>query len=214
MASFLPAVLASFLVAGVPARTEENASDDWHYGVDVLVRGVVIGNEPSLIFSEDSQNAATSSATSPLRAEFRGRTRAHSRFLHLEVEPYTWMPQAGICVTVAGIEFCTLTPLIDRLRIGFYHHSSHNFSDSTYGWGIDLNAIVLDLRLCEGGAALFGEEGRYRFRFLGHGYLRGKASPYVLTSAANVPARPSATRRGAAVCCAKATIPEAAPNAR
>ncbi|HSD12080.1 MAG TPA: hypothetical protein VLC10_00845 [Patescibacteria group bacterium] len=179
MASFLPAVLASFLVAGVPARTEENASDDWHYGVDVLVRGVVFGNEPSLIFSEDSRNAATSSATSPLRAEFRGRMRAHSRFLHLEVEPYTWVPQAGIYVTVAGIEFCTLTPLTDRLRIGFYHHSSHNFSDGSYGRGISLNAFMADAEPVRGAVDLFGSPLRYRLRMYGHAYLPGSVgSPY------------------------------------
>ncbi|MEY4744718.1 MAG: hypothetical protein RL272_663, partial [Candidatus Parcubacteria bacterium] len=119
MARFLTAAVASFLIAAVPARAEDDDADDWRYGVDVLVRTNVFGYEPSLIFSEDSPNSASAGATSPLRTEFRGRLRAYSRFVHMEAEPYTWVPQAGIYVTVAGIEYRALTPITDRLRAGF-----------------------------------------------------------------------------------------------
>ncbi|MEY4745408.1 MAG: hypothetical protein RL272_1353, partial [Candidatus Parcubacteria bacterium] len=65
------------------------------------------------------------------------------------------------------------------LRAGFYHHSSHNFSDGSFGRGISLNALMIDGMLFLGDADFFGSQLRYRLRASGHLYLPGSVgSPY------------------------------------
>ncbi|MEY4745407.1 MAG: hypothetical protein RL272_1352 [Candidatus Parcubacteria bacterium] len=178
----LPCVMAFFI------SSTAKADGRWDYRVDVTTSTHLFGYRPAKILSDDGAGTFVASQNPSMRTEVRGRLRIVGEWLELDLEPYTVIPAEMIRVELGGLEVSLVAPITSWAKVGFYHHSSHNFSDSSYGWGIDLNAFVLDLRLYEGAAPLFGDEGRYRFRFLGHGYLRGRASPYVLTSSASVAA--------------------------
>ncbi len=179
-------VLASGLLATVIPSIAAAGDGKWDYHVDLTTTTGLFGYRPGKIVADDSPNPFIASQEQSARTEIRGRLRIAGEWAELDVEPYTIVPSEQIRVNVGGVEITVLAPVTSWAKVGLYHHSSHNFSDATYGWGIDLNAVVLDLRLLEGTVPLFGEDGRYRLRFLGHGYLRGKASPYVFTAATSV----------------------------
>lgn len=185
MSRFAMGIACWFLALSVPSAAW---ADDgrWEYRADVTTTTGLFGYRPGKIVADDSPNAFVASENQSARTEIRGRLRIVGEWAELDVEPYTIVPAEQIRVNVGGVEITLLAPFASWGKVGLYHHSSHNFSDATYGWGIDLNAVVLDLRLLDGGVTLFGEEGRYRLRFLGHGYLRGKASPYVLTASSSI----------------------------
>jgi hypothetical protein len=115
--------------------------------------------------------------------------RITGEWLEFDLEPYTVVPDDRLRVALGGVEATLVAPVRPWLKIGLYHHSAHNFSDGSYGWGIDLNAVVLDLRLFRGKLDLLGDEGWYRLRFLGHAYYRDQATPYVLTRTTTVAAK-------------------------
>lgn len=185
MSRFAIGFASWFLALSIPSIA---AAEDgkWDYKVDITTTTGLFGYRPATIVADDSPNAFVASEHQTARTEVRGRLRIMGEWAELDVEPYTVIPAEQVRVNLGGIEATLLAPITSWAKIGLYHHSSHNFSDASYGWGIDLNAFVLDLRLLDGRTTLFGEEGRYLLRFLGHGYLRGKASPYVLTAATSV----------------------------
>jgi len=164
------------------------ADGRWDSKVDIVTTTGLVGYRPVTILSDDGSGTFVAKDRPFMRSEVRGRMRIIGEWLELDLQPYTAIPSDQLKVSLGGLEVTLLAPVTSFARVGFYHHSSHNFSDAAYGWGIDLNAIVLDVRVLEGDLELFGETGHYRLGFLGHGYFKGRASPFVLTGSSSVAA--------------------------
>lgn len=161
----------------------------WRPDVDVVTTTGLFGYRPATVLSHDGDGTFVAADHPAMRTEVRGRLRITGTWLEFDLEPYTVIPTDRLKVSLGGVEATLVAPIRPWLKVGLYHHSAHNFSDGDYGWGIDLNAVVLDLRLFHGKAELFGDDGRYKLRFLGHAYYRDQATPYVLTSTTNVSAK-------------------------
>lgn len=184
----LPLALCLFSCAVFPVRADAEGGT-WSPDVDVVTTAGLAGYRPATVLSHDGDGTFAAKDMPATRAEVRGRLRLTGTWLEFDLEPYTVVPDDRLRVALGGVEATLVAPIRPWLKVGLYHHSAHNFSDGAYGWGIDLNAVVLDLRLLHGGAELFGEKGTYRLRFLGHAYYRGQASAYVLTPTTTVAAR-------------------------
>lgn len=155
----------------------------WQYRVDIVTQTGVAGYQPAKVLSDDGADTFVASQEHHVRTEIRGRMTIVGAWLEFNMEPYTVIPAELIRVNLGGIETSLMAEVAPRTKIGLYHHSAHNFSDGRYGWGINLNALVLDVLVLDGKVDLFGDAGRYRLNFLGHWYTSGSASPYRLTEA-------------------------------
>jgi len=156
--------------------------DGWHFDSEVTVRTDWFGFEAAQIISAGGEGELVDG--SQLRhadAEVRLRARLLGRYLHLELQPYTHIPNGVIMITTVGLEAWLLAPISDRVRVGFYHHSSHNVSDRTFGGGTDMNALVVDGSWLERSFRWQEDQGRYRFRTVAYWFLKGMSSPYYLT---------------------------------
>lgn len=158
----------------------------WDHRVDIVTRTNAFGYEPAAIVSDDSEGRFVARERAGVRTEVRGRLYIDGTYATFILEPYTAIPDDRVKVNLAGIETYLLAKLHPRVRVGLYHHSSHNFSDGSLGFGIDLNSLVIDADLWRGEGAPWGGEGEWRLRFLGHWYWTGRASPYVYTRATDV----------------------------
>ncbi|HTK03954.1 MAG TPA: hypothetical protein VL500_00035 [Candidatus Eisenbacteria bacterium] len=168
--------------------THARADGLWEPNVDVVTTTGLFGYRPSTVLSHDGDGTFIAANTPRMRTEVRGRMRITGSWLEFDLEPYTVIPDDRLKVSLGGVEATLVAPIRPWLKVGLYHHSAHNFSDADYGWGIDLNAVVLDLRILHGQATFLDGTGEYRLRFLGHGYYRDQASAYVLTSTSSVAA--------------------------
>jgi len=184
------ALPAAATECGLPL-TDPQEGNSWRYEVDVVLRADILGFEPANIFppadQRDDPNAAQ--AVSGIRkagAEVRGRIRLYGRWLHFELQAYTHVPADSFMVTDMGLEAWAMVPLANWARVGLYHHSSHNVSDSTYGYGLDLDAAVVDLAVLSGDLPYTDGAGKFRLRTLGYWFIKGWGSPYVWTGDTNV----------------------------
>lgn len=168
-----------------PAFADDGA---WQYRVDIVTVTGVLGYQPGKVLADDGDGTFIASEEQRGRTGVRGRLTVVGRWLEFNIDPYTVIPAEQVRVNLAGIETSLLAPVAPRTKIGLYHHSAHNFSDSRYGWGINLNAIVLDVLAVDGDAELFGDKGRFNLRFLGHWYWSQSASPYRMTETTSVAA--------------------------
>ena len=181
------------LVAGVLActafPTHARADGGWQPDVDVVTTTGLWGYRPATVLSHDGPGTFSAADNPRTITEVRGRMRITGEWLEFDLEPYTVVPSDRLRVALGGVEATLVAPIRPWLKVGLYHHSAHNFSDGNYGWGLDLNAVVLDLRLFRGETDLFGGRGRYRLRFLGHAYYRDQAPAHVFTETTTVAAK-------------------------
>lgn len=118
------------------------------------------------------------------RAEVRARFRVLGDWAHLHLDVYTIIPERKLMVNFAGIEFAGYFPVHERIRLGFYHHSSHNFSVERYGGGIDLDALVADAIVLRGDFEADGHAGEQELRAAIRYYTKRRGSPYLFTDQA------------------------------
>lgn len=178
-------ILVTLLFAPSAARADEGGL--WQYRVDIITM-TGFGYQPGKMLSDDGGETFVASQEQRARSEIRGRMTIVGSWLEFTIDPYTVIPAEQVRVNLAGIETTITASVAPRTRVGLYHHSAHNFSDSRYGWGINLNALVLDVLALDGSTDLFGDTGRYSLHFLGHWYWSGSASPYRLTETTSVAA--------------------------
>jgi len=191
------ATFAALLGASLPVRSnaEENRPAErsegmWETKSDLALTMLLFGYSPAKIVSDSSKDVR-GDALDHKKGEFLFRFMAHGKYADIELLPYTIVPVSegnGYHVNAAGIELNLLLIVTDRLRFGFYHHSSHNFSDGSYGRGIDLNAFVLDGEIARGAISSIAG-GMYQLRGVAHYYFVDNASPYVITEDTDVSAR-------------------------
>lgn len=157
----------------------------------------VVGYRPGLILEDDTQGFDA-------RHDQTERTRLDAdlqlRLPYFEVrfQPYTVVPSENMRVNLAGLEVHVWIAPTDFLKIGEYHHSSHNFSrpgengTEKYGNGIELDGLALQLTPLQGTDLLSGYGGRYEWQLNGYwfypGYTRN-GSPHVITSDAVISER-------------------------
>lgn len=163
---------------------------DFWSDVDIVMDTNVYGFVPATVVSDDSDAPVRVKELLRLQSEIRGRLKICGKYLEGEFEPYTTVPtkgqdEQGYRVSTTGLEAYVLMPVWRNVRLGLYHHSSHNFSDGTYGTGIDLNAWVVDAEFWRD-VIPYLAAGRYRLRLLGMYYLTTRASPHVLTKETEV----------------------------
>lgn len=168
--------------------TATSTGTTWKYSVNVMTRILIAGYEPAKIIStnEGMHNWFSARKNPNLQAEVRLHLMMEGSILRFTLEPYTFIPNGILKVNVGGLEASLLLLLMDWLRIGLYHHSSHNFSDGQYGYGIDMNAVVIDTTLLRSDIQTLNEDGDLSLRLTGHAFYHGFASPYVFTQDANV----------------------------
>lgn len=160
---------------------EKDAKGAWDTKVDLVTRYHFFGYTPSKILESRGKIPFASDEIPAARMDMRARLTLIGKYLRLDLQPYTVVPEDVVRVNIGGLEADILAPVTDSFRVGLYHHSSHNFSDATYGWGTDLNAVVIDADLFEGKFSLGGEEGAYRLHPLSHWYWKGRAPSYLVT---------------------------------
>lgn len=189
-ASFLRAcriAFVSLLIAPAVARADDGEAP-WQHRVDIVTTTGIFGYRPGKVLSSDGEATFVGATEQSTRTGVRGRLTLIGKWLEFDLEPYTVIPAEQVRVNLAGIETSLVAPFAPGVKVGLYHHSSHNFSDGKYGWGINLNALVLDATFLDGVAPLFGDDASYRLRFLGHWYWSQDATPYVLTRSTTVAA--------------------------
>lgn len=175
----------SLLFAPALARADDGGST-WQQHVGIVTTTGVFGYRPGKVLSSDGEATFVGAEEQTTRTGVRGRLTLVGDWLEFDLEPYTVIPAEQVRVNLAGIETSLIAPFAPGVKVGIYHHSSHNFSDGKYGWGINLNALVVDATFVDGRFPLFGSEAEYRLRFLGHWYWSKDATPYVLTRSTTV----------------------------
>lgn len=176
----LPALIAMVALPSV-------AHAEWVHRVDLVTSLDSFGYRPAKIVSNDGSGTFTA-GTEQARGEVRGRFRILGKYLHFDLEPYTVAPARVVMVNLGGIEARGLVPLPfweERLRLGYYHHSSHNFNDGSLGGGIVLDGIVADVRVLADEFEADGKKGDYRVHVNGT-YFLGKRAPAYLVSGSTV----------------------------
>lgn len=185
--TFLPILFVAFLP--VSAAADQSPTETFcGHEVKSRSRVVMFGYEPAAVVSKDADKPFAAGHSNSMRGELALRLKLHCRYLHLEFEPYTVVPYGENRVNLAGIQTNILFPVTDRLRVGLYHHSSHNFSNGGYGIGIELNAIAVDYALWRSSFSLAGSPADLQLRLIGHQYATRKASPYVMTGDTSIAA--------------------------
>lgn len=161
-----------------------------HCGHESKVRAhmVFVGYQPATVVSGDADDPFAADHGNTERGDLSLRLKLHCRYLHLEAEPYTVVPYGENRVNLAGIETNFLFPVSDRLRVGLYHHSAHNFSKGNYGIGIELNALAVDATLWQDRVMLLGENVGFRLDVVGRQFATRKASPHVFTASTKLDA--------------------------
>lgn len=182
----LPFLMTAFACAAFPAHAR--ADRMWEPDVDVVTTTGLFGYRSATVLSHDGDGTFVAGATPRMITEVRGRLRVTGKWLEFDLEPYTAVPSDRLKVSLGGVEATLVAPIRPWLKVGLYHHSAHNFSDGAYGWGIDLNAVVLDLRLLRAKEDFWDGTGQFRLRFLGHAYYRDQAAAYVLTRTTSIAA--------------------------
>ena len=177
----------SLLFAPALAWADDGGST-WQHRVDIVTTTGFFGYRPGKVLSSDGEATFVGADEQTVRTGVRGRLTLVGEWLEFDLEPYTVIPAEQVRVNLAGIETSLVAPFAPGVKVGIYHHSSHNFSDGKFGWGINLNALVVDATLLGGTVPLFGDDASYRLRFLGHWYWSHDATPYVLTPATVVAA--------------------------
>lgn len=175
-----------FLLALCAAFAPATARAEWTHKVDIVTSFDSLGYRAAKILADDGGGQFQAGEDNKARGEVRARFRILGSYLHLELEAYTVIPAARLMVNLAGLELGAYVPLHERLRLGYYHHSSHNFADGQYGYGIDLNALVADVLLLGDKFDLEGSEGQYQLRTDFRYFIRGRASPWLITDHTNV----------------------------
>lgn len=187
MKTTLQAVILVLACAGTAAaephwQTRDRDAGDWHIESGVAIKVDALGHDTAKIVSP---GYATIDIDGQRLDRELGNVRLSlgifSKYLHFEGQPYAQVPHGWFHVSTAGLELWLMFPATDWLRVGLYHHSAHNFSDGTYGEGLELDAGMFDLRMLEGRFGLFGDDARYRLRLLGYGFFLGYASAHQLT---------------------------------
>lgn len=187
----LACLLPCLAVAGEPAWSAGDSAivDGWEPEVELFVRTNSLGFEPSRIISKGGENVIDGAELRPAAAEVRSRIAVRGKYLQLELQVYTQIPSNVLMVTTGGLEAWLLAPLTERVRVGLYHNSAHNFSDGQYGGGTDVNSVVLDALIVSRRFRLLDDDLQLRVRANGYFMLKGMTSPYAFTPAMYV-ARP------------------------
>ncbi len=158
-------------------------SDDWRLESSVDIGLDVLGYEPATVVS-------TGYADVPIDAQLIERQLAYASFrlglytsyFHFEARPYTQAPHGYFHMSGAGLELWLSFPVADWLRFGLHHHSSHNFADSTYGNGLELDGMFADVKLLDSRRfRLLGDQVRLRLQLIGYWMFYGYSSAYRLT---------------------------------
>ncbi len=157
------------------------AVNGWEPEVKLFVTTDVFGFEPGKIVSRGGENPIDGSTLRPAAAEVRSRIAARGRWLHLELQVYTQIPNNVLMVSTAGLEAWFLAPVLNQVRVGFYHNSAHNFSDGQFGGGTDVNALVLDSLVLSRRFRLLDDDLQLRVLADSYYMLKGMASPYAIT---------------------------------
>ena len=183
--------LALMLLVLVSARTasaeprwlsEQKLHGDWRIESGVDIGADVFGKDFAKAVSPGYPGVPIDGSTLEQELGYvRFRISLFSKYFEFEAQPYTQVPHGWFHVATAGLELWLFFPLTDWLRVGLYHHSYHNFSDGTYGEGLELDAGVFDLKMLDRRFSLAGDEGRCRLRLLGYGFILGLGSAYQLT---------------------------------
>jgi len=181
-------ILSGTAFAGEPAWPAGDAAvvDGWEPEVEVFVRTHSLGYESAKVIAPDGENQVLGSTLRQASGDVRARLLARGRYAQLELQVYTQIPSDALMVTTGALEAWVLVPLAERVRVGFYHNSAHNFSDAEFGWGTDVNAFVADSLLLSRRFQLLGDELRLRLQADAYLMLKGKASPYALTAETDV----------------------------
>jgi hypothetical protein len=180
MRRFLTFLLTAAALSPSPARAE------WQHRVDIVTSFDTFGYRAAKILSPDGEAMFDADLPDKARGEVRGRFRILGSYLHFELEPYTIVPERALMVTLAGIEFRAMVPVWDRLRLGYYHHSSHNFNDGSFGRGIVLDGLSADVLAAKDEFEVDGSKGDYLVRVNGTYFLNQGSSPYLLTDSSSV----------------------------
>jgi hypothetical protein len=168
-----------------PREAPPPGAPAWRYSVDVVNRLSLLGYEPVYIVEERAEEPYVAADRRKMRIHVRGRIRAEGEHLRLDIEPYTLVPDDAMRVNAAGVELNALLRVDGFGYVGYYHHSSHNFNFRGFGYGINLNAVVIDARSYRD-VAFLGDEGKVMLRLLFHGYPIGLGPAHVLTADANI----------------------------
>jgi hypothetical protein len=176
------------LLVALCAAVPSTAFAEWKYHAGIQTSFDVLGYRPAKILSDDGAGAFAGGEDTKARGEVRGRFLILGSYLHMDLQVYTVVPERRLVVNLAGLEFSAYVPFHERFRAGFYHHSSHNFSDGSYGWGIDLDALTADALVWRDRFTAGGEPGVVQLRGNFRWFMKGRASPYLLTEQAAVTA--------------------------
>jgi hypothetical protein len=163
---------------------------EWVHKVDLTASLDTFGYRAAKIVSADGYGQFDASGQKA-GGEVRGRFQILGKYLHFDLEPYTVVPDKVLMVNLGGIEARILAPSFfwkDRIRVGYYHHSSHNFTDPSLGFGIVLDGIDADVRVWEDEFETDGKKGDYQVHVNGTYFLGKRASPYLMSGTVNMPA--------------------------
>jgi len=194
----VPILLAAMLCsAGAPASaaTEVSPSTEspegagqpagqWETDVRTSVLVNAWGFRPSRIVSSTSSYSVSGSEMDGTQGRFLIRGAVRGRYLHWDFLPYTDVPPStghGYHVNTVGLETALYVTIGEIWRLGVYHHSVHNVADGSYGFGVDLNALVVDALIINGPVAASWPSWQHGLRLQTHWYLIDRGSPWVLT---------------------------------
>jgi hypothetical protein len=185
--------LAALLLIPGTAMAEEPAADAepdvWRYRTDIVTALPTFGYEPATILNRGQEEMYTAAAEPERFLRFGGIIQAEGAYVAIDLRPYTdtRLKTDGIRVNTGGLEVRLSSPISYWIGFGFYHHSSHNFSEGKYGFGTNLNSLFGRIRLGEWAVTL-GEKLALVPHLEAHVFVSRDASPYLLTAGAAVPA--------------------------
>lgn len=175
-------VMAAFVAVLLPASASADGSSpaEWRYGVEIDNTAVLLGHAPAFIVERRGDDRYDASERQRMGGAVRGRIRAEGKTLRLDIEPYTLIPDDALRVSAGGLEADVLLKVDGFGYVGYYHHSAHNFSYGGFGYGINLNGVVIDARWPKA-VRFLDEDGMLQWRVLFHGYPIGEGPANVLT---------------------------------
>ncbi len=181
----LPGTTASAAAAGGEAAgNDRQTSDKWETDVRASIFVGAWGYRPSKVVSSTSAYTVHGEQLDGTQGRFLISGSVHGRYLHWDFQPYTDVPPStghGYHVNTVGLETGLYVPLGETWRLGVYHHSVHNVADGTYGFGVDLNALVADALVISGRVDPSLPGWQHGLRLQAHWYLIDRGSPWFLT---------------------------------
>jgi hypothetical protein len=178
------AVKAAETAGSTPVGPTALQPSGWEADVRTSLLLNIRGFRPAKVVSSTSAYDVDGQDLDAAQGRFSISGAVRGRYLHWDFRPYTDVPPTeghGYHVNTVGLETAIYVPLGDMWRVGFYHHSAHNVADDVYGFGMDLNALVVDALILNGPVRLASFSGRHGLRLHTHGYLTDRGSPWVLT---------------------------------